>query len=198
MAPVYPLERDKADRSWGMLREDEALLEGLVAQLPEGSRVVNVGAGAGVSTLAILRGARDLRDFRVWSVDIDPVRSRVEMHQVERLSKLGIPVGNKYERIQGDSAEVAKGWQVPLNLCFIDGDHYRVPEDLAAWKAHILFGGYVALHDYIESIVSDAVQQAVLMFLAATSGKHAEWIVVGYLGRTLLLRREEAPDVCLA
>lgn len=65
---------------------------------------------------------------------------------------------NKYEskvehpniiKIIGNSVDVAKWWDRPIKVLFIDGNHNRAREDFEAWKKHIVKGGYVLFHDYI-------------------------------------------------
>lgn len=54
--------------------------------------------------------------------------------------------------IVGYSTEVARGWNVPLSLVFIDGSHDEADAlaDLDAWSPHIVAGGRLAIHDVFE------------------------------------------------
>jgi predicted O-methyltransferase YrrM len=54
--------------------------------------------------------------------------------------------------IVGDSPTVARHWQTPLGLLFIDGGHSLdvAMADYAGWAPHIAAGGVLAIHDVFE------------------------------------------------
>jgi predicted O-methyltransferase YrrM len=58
--------------------------------------------------------------------------------------------GTKLNMIIGESTVVAKVWQEPIDLLFIDGDHHvdSVRADLNAWLPHVKLKGKVIFHDY--------------------------------------------------
>lgn len=125
--------------------QERALLEGLTAILPEGARVVNIGAESGCSTVAILRGARDIRDFTLWSIDIEE-----RPDEARYVAACGLAVPGRFYQKRGDSKVLAwEGWP-PLNLVFIDGDHsYEgCKGDLEGWSRLVRKDGYLAVHDY--------------------------------------------------
>lgn len=132
--------------SWILLYE-EALLQGLAATLPDEARVVNIGAGAGTSVCALLRGLAHLGDARVWSVDIDAAMLERERTAVEAQ---GLDQA-RLDQICGPSADVGRGWEGrKLDLIFVDGAHNYagVSADLAAWTPHIRPGGLLVCHDF--------------------------------------------------
>lgn len=55
-------------------------------------------------------------------------------------------------KISGDSVEIAKEWDKPIKVLFIDGNHTRAREDYEAWKKHVVKGGYILFHDYLPEI----------------------------------------------
>jgi MMP 1-O-methyltransferase len=54
--------------------------------------------------------------------------------------------------IVGHSEVVARAWETPLGLVFIDGGHSQAAADadLEGWSSHVLPGGVLAIHDVFE------------------------------------------------
>lgn len=133
--------------SFGYLYTWEVLALQLLAQLlPPGAHCVNIGAGSGTSSLAIVESRPDLV---VWTVDINP-SSPLGGLENERnaFEDAGMPC--PYQ-ILGDSKEVGKTWDKGLlDYVFIDGGHvdWEVRGDIAAWLPHVKPGGIIAFHDY--------------------------------------------------
>lgn len=105
---------------------------------------INIGAGAGTSTLALLLGHPSLL---VVSVDIKMAQLDLERRNLE-----DVGMGReRYEQIHGDSAETGRDWNRGLiDLVFIDGDHTyaQVKKDIQMWLPHIVEGGILCGHDY--------------------------------------------------
>lgn len=137
--------RDEIPGNTGILELERAFLEGLTAILPEGARVINIGAFSGSSSVAILRGARDIKDFHLWSIDIMPC-----LGEWEYAKACGLADPDRFMQILGDSKVVGKRWLTKVHLVFIDGDHsYEgCKGDIEAWEPHVAEGGYLVLHDY--------------------------------------------------
>lgn len=148
--------RDEIPFPCAILDHERAFLEGLTAILPEGARVVNIGALSGCSAIAILRGGRDITDFHLYSIDIE-----ARPTEMEYARRCGLADPGRFMQICGDSKVVGKRWLVPVHLVFVDGDHsYEACRgDIEAWEPHIAEGGYLVFHDY-ESYF-DPVTQAV-------------------------------------
>jgi predicted O-methyltransferase YrrM len=51
--------------------------------------------------------------------------------------------------VVGDSATLARHWQTPLSLVFIDGGHGEEPAhaDYDGWAEKVMPGGWLAIHD---------------------------------------------------
>lgn len=73
--------------------------------------------------------------------------------------------------IKGDSKDVAIGWDKPIDLLFIDGDHsYEgVAEDIENWIPKVKKGGMVIFHDYgswtgVTKAVNEAIERKIIGF----------------------------------
>jgi len=67
--------------------------------------------------------------------------------------------------INGDSFEISKKWDKPIELLWIDGDHrYQGAfSDISNWEKFVVKGGMIALHDYRDGTgVSRAVYETLL------------------------------------
>jgi len=75
-------------------------------------------------------------------------------------------VSDLVEAIRGESQAVAKNWDNPIKLLFIDGSHeYKdVVVDIKSWEPHIVKNGVIAFHDYgAKSVgVTQAVNDLIL------------------------------------
>lgn len=126
-----------------MSRSEIDLLKQSAIQLPDNPVVVNIGAGAGTSVLAILETRPDAF---IFSVDKKPVPLEHQVLAQAKLLKL-----NRVWRVIGDSSRVGKHWPYPIDLCFVDGAHHdeAVKADIRAWKPHVKRGtGFMLFHDY--------------------------------------------------
>lgn len=128
----------------GLLVYEASMVYALASLLRDRSRVVNIGGGFGASTVAILKGTKELKDFHMWSIDI--VVCEDEAHNVRRLG-----MESKFEQIIAPSIEVGKTWgNGMIDMLVVDGSHrYEdVLGDLNAWTPHVKEGGFVCCHDY--------------------------------------------------
>lgn len=63
--------------------------------------------------------------------------------------------------IELPSLEVAKIWDKPIGLLFVDGNHLEVDADLDAWFPHVMDGGLVAVHDNnLPSVIAAVTRRA--------------------------------------
>lgn len=131
-------------------------LKKIVNLLPSNPHVINIGAGAGTSGLAIMEARPD-----VYLITIDKT---LESHPYGCLEGERIVLqhagflpnaAHRYKQIHGDSKEVGKRWGEDDNnaladFVFVDGDHsYEgVRGDISIWLNNINIGGYIAVHDY--------------------------------------------------
>lgn len=78
---------------------------------------------------------------------IDPHDNRYHFKDKSRADKLDNELGVCF--INKTSEEAAKGWNKPIGLLFIDGDHTKAGEDFEAWEKFVVPGGIILFHDYI-------------------------------------------------
>ena len=54
--------------------------------------------------------------------------------------------------VQGDSSHVGFEWTKKIDLLIVDGDHSYsgVSKDIRAWWPHVVIGGLVFFHDYLQ------------------------------------------------
>lgn len=127
-------------------------LKRLVASLPPDPVVINIGAGAGTSGLAIVETRADVT---LYTIDVQDESSPFGCLEAERqvferagYSRLS---NTRWFQIKGDSVQVGRGWPFgPVDMVFVDGDHsYEgCRGDIEAWLPHIKPGGLLAIHDY--------------------------------------------------
>lgn len=132
-------------------------LKAIVNSLPPNPVVVNIGAGAGTSGLAIMEARED--------VVLTTIDKTLESHpfgclegETVVLKNAGIlPRAieeNRYFQIHGDSKEVGKSDSYDrlelVDFVFVDGDHSYagVRGDVSIWLKHVRPGGIIAVHDY--------------------------------------------------
>lgn len=122
-------------------------LQTLAKQTPPSPLVVNIGAGAGTSTLAILEARSDAL---IFSIDLRTDEAECLTNEHLRLKELGLDTTGQVIRVWGDSKVVGLRWRWPVDLLFVDGDHTLagIKGDVATWEQHIAPGGIIALHDY--------------------------------------------------
>lgn len=157
----------------GMIAEEEGLMLYDLASRCSKGVIVEIGSNAGRSTICLAKGSKAGGKMPVYSVDPhngggatpDPTwydsgtdgtpdmkyyinqgvgfpdfQRRLREHRVDDIV---IPMV--------DYSELAykKGWDKPVELLFIDGDHrYNyVKMDLEMWGRHLVGGGIVLMHD---------------------------------------------------
>lgn len=111
--------------------------------------VINIGAGAGTSGLAILESRPDVV---LHTIDIQDADSPFGCLYAERhvCQEAGYRLGENWYQHHMDSKELAKVWPGPVDVVFVDGGHEyeECAGDIFGWMPHILPGGYIAVHDY--------------------------------------------------
>ena len=102
--------------------------------------IINIGAGRGVSTLAMLE---ESPFATIYSVDITPCEGEIKNAQ-----KAGLDT-SRIIRLLGSSRLIGRHWSFPVDFIWVDGDHsYEgVKGDILVWSRHIVSGGVMAFHD---------------------------------------------------
>jgi predicted O-methyltransferase YrrM len=160
--------------SWILLYE-EAFLEALTRTLPNQARLINIGAGAGTSSAALLRGGRDIENFELLSIDLDGQFLKRELDYLEAQS---LYTPSRIRQFLGSSDEAFQhisGDKVRLNLVFVDGSHNgeQVLKDIQNYSELLAPGGILVCHDYgdpRQPDVTDAIN---------TWHDESEWFVLG-------------------
>lgn len=127
---------------YGMMDAAEVdLLQRCARALPAHSVIVNIGAGAGTSAVAVLEVAPTAF---IFSIDPKPVAE-----EAQRIAETGMDA-RRVVRILGKSQAVGAFWPFAVDGVFVDGNHTdeAVRGDIAAWKKHIKPSGFMWFHDY--------------------------------------------------
>lgn len=107
---------------------------------------VMIGAGPCVLGLAFLERRR--ADHTLHIIDYNPdLFQYVDAH----LNAADIPMTSRHY-VMGDSSDIGKTWNKPVDLLIVDGDHTfeGVNKDIEAWFPHVVPGGYIFFHDVLE------------------------------------------------
>jgi predicted O-methyltransferase YrrM len=147
------IERLTADVSGWLGPAEGRLLYRLAATADPAGRIVEIGSWQGRSTIWLAAGAKAGRGARVAA--IDPHRGmslRREGETTEpalraNLARAGL--SDQVDVVVATSEEAAAGWQDPVSLLWIDGDHSyeSARHDLGLWEPHLLPRASVAFHD---------------------------------------------------
>lgn len=109
-------------------------------QLPSDPVIVNIGAAAGVSTLAMLE---ERPDALIYSCEVDPGAGELWSIEQAGLDK------SRVIRL-GESAAAGVAFVGMADFIFVDGGHdaAQVTADIDAWLPHLKRGSVIAFHDY--------------------------------------------------
>jgi hypothetical protein len=136
--------------AFGFLYQEEAELLQMHSELiPENGVCVNIGAGVGTSSLAVLEKRPNLTST-FYTVDITCGGSPYGGLGNERnaFDKAGMEYP---KQICGDSKEIGKNWTLgKVDFLIIDGDHSEkgIRGDISAWEPHLKKNSIVFVHDY--------------------------------------------------
>lgn len=110
--------------------------------LSENSTVVEVGTFLGGTANLIYNNVHG--STKIYSVDInqDVMETKSKLH------------GKNICFLNGTSASIASGWDVPIDFLLIDGGHRLIDtlSDFNAWSASLNDKTIIAFHDYDETI----------------------------------------------
>jgi MMP 1-O-methyltransferase len=137
---------------WLSPAEGETLFR-LARQSVPGTCIVEIGSWKGKSTVWLAAGAKSRVGVRV--VAIDP-HSGTDIHEAgqttehelrESIRRAGVE--DQVEVVVATSEDAVQGWNRPVSLLWIDGDHsYEgARRDLELWRDHLIEGGVIAFHD---------------------------------------------------
>lgn len=123
----------------------------LARLLPEYPRVLNIGAGGGVSGATFMASRPDLF---LTTIDIQDTASPFGSLESERtaLESCGLWDPKRHVQYHGSSHVWPIGWhaETKFDLIYIDGDHEfdGAKADILLWLAHVAQNGFLSIHDY--------------------------------------------------
>ncbi len=142
----------------GWLTNHEAgYLYSLAQRGPGQGVIVEIGSWKGKTTIALAHGSRAAGREEVYAIDhheggpdqekFGHAKVNTEKEFRDNIRTAGIE-GNVVPMVM-KSNEAAAGWNKPIRLLWIDGDHrYEgVKNDFLIWAPHIVEGGVIAFHD---------------------------------------------------
>lgn len=161
-----------ADTVTGFMPADEgrALYDAARTYLHHGVGV-EIGTYCGKSTL-LLGAAAQERDSVLYTIDhhhgseehqpgweyhdasmVDAVSGRFDTLPTLRRTLDAADLDDHVVAVVGKSTTVARGWQTPLQLLFIDGGHTEeaAAADFDGWAKWVTTGGALVIHDVFEN-----------------------------------------------
>jgi predicted O-methyltransferase YrrM len=164
-----PQLRAFAEQARGFMPADEGLaLHDVAATVPVGgSPMLEIGSYCGKSSV-YLGAAAQTRDTVLFSLDhhrgseenqpgwewhepdlVDPAVGRIDTLPTFRRTVHDAGLEGTVVAVVGDSPTIARHWQTPLSLLFIDGGHGEEPahRDYELWTPWVELGGLLLIHD---------------------------------------------------
>lgn len=117
--------------------------------------IVEIGSWKGKSTVALARGASKSHGEQIYAIDphsVLPEEGYLEDTKAEFLANIKqAGIESRVVPLIMTSADAARGWNKPIRLLWIDGDHrYESAKlDFTLWEPHLVEGGILAMHDTI-------------------------------------------------
>lgn len=167
----------------GWLYDEEIELLYRLASGVTSGVIVEIGSYRGKSTVALALGSRDHHNVPIYAVDPHETFTGVmgfgfqPADRTEFLRNiLRCQVSEIVRVVNLPSRVAAAGWEQPVGLLWIDGDHRyeSVKQDLACWEPHLEPGGLVALHDSTDPNLGP--QQAIREALVADRFEQVELV----------------------
>lgn len=142
----------------GVLPDEGERLAYLASQVPDHGVIVEIGSCQGRSAAYMADALRPKSKVLIFCIDLWMLgigRTPERHHSVggylrftANLRILGLI--NSIIPIMSESTKVAKIWNLPIDLLFIDGGHQykEVKADFTGWAKYLKPGGVIAFHDY--------------------------------------------------
>lgn len=151
-----------------LFRAELPFLKALVQSLPDKPFVVNIGAGAGTSGLAIMESRPDVMLLTIDKTDLSSPFGCLEAERdVMKRAGYDHEWDRRWFQLHANSADVPALWGngfqrndreyldflQTIDMVFVDGDHsYEgCKADILGWMPLIRAGGIMAIHDYLKS-----------------------------------------------
>jgi len=140
----YGERNEKYRLSRGQGAEDLTVLLTYVDQLPQGATYMETGFCDGSAIITVVLHRPDLK---CYGCDIE--KSQFYPKAMEELGIKNITFFHE------DSTDLAKRWDKPIDLLFIDTGRHMFPQifyDFAGWYPHVKPGAPILWHDYGENM----------------------------------------------
>jgi predicted O-methyltransferase YrrM len=174
-------------------REEVALLYHLASRTTAGC-IVEVGSSCGRSTVALALGSRRGAGVAVYAIEphehfagvlggvFTPHNRTAFLENVLRSGTSEI-----VRLVNLSSETVAPGWQWPVELAFIDGDHRLegVRRDFDCWTTHLVDEGLLVLHDSTDPGLGP-------MRVAQSAVASGRYVSLGVVSRATILKKQPA------
>lgn len=182
----------------GWFFEGEArMMNRRAAEIDPPNVIVEIGSYRGKSTCALALHARTAVyaiDPHIMSIG-ETAPFGDEDRRVFTQNVLEFGLAARVKPINLPSLDVAKIWNLPIGLLFIDGDHSLVEDDINAWMPFVVDGGQIAFHDANGPAIIRAIASRTDMVeversnLTAVFVKEPLYEPHTYDGLTLLVRK---------
>ncbi|MHB8769631.1 MAG: class I SAM-dependent methyltransferase [Syntrophales bacterium] len=191
----------------GFMAQDEATrLYEIAREAARFGPCLEIGSYCGLSAAYLGSGCREAGGI-LFSVDhhggseeqqpggeyfdpelVDPQTGRIDTLPLFRETIRKLSLEDTVVPIVARSEVVARAWQTPLSLIFIDGSHAyeAVFTDYSTWVSHLRPGGYLLIHDVFFDPAQGGQAPRCIYQLALASGLFIELPLVRTLG---ILRR---------
>lgn len=157
----------------GSVSREEAQLLFELAKKVSGGCIVEVGSYRGRTTVALALGSQYGRNVPVYAIEPHEVFTGVlggkfgPRDRTEFFKNIIRTRCTETVRLINTSTEVvSKGWDKPIGLLWIDGDHRyeAVKRDFECWEQYLLTKGLVAFHDSLDENLGPAkvIEEAML------------------------------------
>lgn len=140
----------------GMLTPNEGRYLYKLARLNHGKgAIVEIGSWKGKSTIWLAFGAMAVGGDKVYAIDPhSPLPEEGYVEDTEAVFRRNIEeaeIDSQVVPMVKTSEEAVKGWNKPIGLLWIDGDHRyeQAKRDFLLWEPHVIEGGIIAMHDTI-------------------------------------------------
>jgi hypothetical protein len=156
----------------GHTRRSEArCLYELAQESSEQGVIVEIGSYRGLSTVALARGSLQGPRIPIYSIDPHEAGPRSPYGPQDNVpffrNLLISGVAEMVRPIALLSSEAVRGWNKPVSLLWIDGNHQYevVKRDFIEWSGFLIEGGYLAFHDSLDpgggpyQVVQEALQE---------------------------------------
>lgn len=167
---LYSLSREaehafiKGKKIRAQTRPYQSLLLYILAKQYDGGTILDLGTYHGHSAFLFAEAAPKAK---IITVDINPDHTKKAKDNLKRFNNIFFKTACSWD--------LAKDWELPLDMIFVDANHSLVKKDLI-WFEHLKIGGLLLFHDYTEK-GSPKVVKAV-DWLAQSLGKEPEILII--------------------